>query len=314
MSEGILEFEDLEDFFENDFTIDSSSDTSWTFLGAGSQAGYSVTIDGTGLIDGGDTDDLPEQGTVARILFKGPGDVVIGDVSGLSIPAAALFDEVDEDDDDDDDDSEDDGDDIYSGDDDDDLDGSDGDDHVFSGDGDDDLHGHDGDDHMDGDDGDDDLFGDDGDDDIFGGIGDDNMTGGRGADTLHGGSGSDTGSGSGGDDDLFGESGNDDLSGNGGDDDLSGGRGKDDLEGGRGDDDLDGGEGDDDFIFAGNFGRDHIARFVAGHDDIDMTKTGLDFSDLRIFERNGDTIVKCEDGTIIIDQLKGSLGESDFLF
>lgn len=303
MSEGVLELEDVEDFFEEGFVVDAHTEALWSFLATSDEFdGYTVTLEGSGFpVDG----DFPATGTVGRIVVAN-ADGTVADISGLSLPVADLLDEIDFDDgEDDDDDGSEDGDDIYSGDGDDDLHGGGGDDHIYSGDGDDDIKGDDGNDFEDGGDGDDDLFGNGGDDDLIGGVGDD---------SIHGGGGKDTAEGREGRDDIFGQGGSDDLDGNSGKDDLIGAGGDDDLDGGSGDDHLNGGGGDDDFIFDDGFGDDVIAKFVAKHDRIDLGGTGLTFSDLAIDKSGGNTVIMCDQGTITIDKLVGNLHESDFVF
>ena len=68
MSEGVLHLEDLESFFENGFSVTSQTDTEWVFAATSAEfAGYTVTLDGTGLTDT-NSDSLPDTGIVNHIL------------------------------------------------------------------------------------------------------------------------------------------------------------------------------------------------------------------------------------------------------
>ena len=300
MSEGVLDLEDLEDFFEEGFTVTSNSDTQWVFdATSGDFAGYTVTFNGTGLAG---VDDFPDGGTISEIVITDSSGVV-ADITGLDLAVATLLDEFDLGGTDDD--GEDDGDDIFAGDDDDSLDGSDNDDHIDGGGGDDDVDGGDGDDDLNGDDGDDDLFGGSGDDDLSGDDGNDDLFGGTGNDDLFAGLGADV---------LRGATGIDRLFGGAGRDMLAGQDQKDVLNGGAGNDRLNGGTGNDRFVFADHFGSDLIIQFVAGHDKLDFRATGLGFDDLTIVAKNGDVVIACDEGRIVIDKLVGTLHESDFLF
>ena len=300
MSEGVLDLEDLEDFFEKGFTVASNSDTQWVFDSTSTDfAGYTVTFNGTGLAG---ADDFPDGGTIGEIVITDSSGVV-ADITGLDLSVATLLDEFDLSGTDDD--GEDDGDDIFAGDDDDSLDGGDNGDHISGGGGDDSVDGGLGDDDLDGDDGDDDLHGDDGDDSLDGGTGNDDLSGDDGNDDLFGGTGADM---------LRGGTGTDRLFGGAGRDSLAGQDQKDVLNGGAGNDRLNGGAGNDRFVFGDKFGSDLITTFVAGHDKLDFRATGLHFDDLTIVNRNGDVVIACDEGRIVIDKLVGTLHESDFLF
>lgn len=126
----------------------------------------------------------------------------------------------------------------------------------------------DGDNIVTGGNGDDTFSGAGGNDQLNGGAGDDTLLGELGNDALKGGSGDDLLDGGEGSDELAGGSGDDILLGGLGSDVLGGGSGDDRLEGGAGDDILTGGSGSDVFAFAPGFGRDQIADFAGGHEDV----------------------------------------------
>ena len=150
-----------------------------------------------------------------------------------------------------------------------------------------------------GDDEDDKMFGLDGDDRISGVAGDDELYGGDGNDELYGGDGNDT---------LVGGAGHDTLLGDAGDDTLVGGDGNDTLHGGTGNDTLTGGAGANIFAYGTKtFGADTIEDFKVGTDELDFTGSGLSLADLKIEEKNGDTILTVrETGSTIT--LKGVTG------
>lgn len=89
-----------------------------------------------------------------------------------------------------------------------------------------------------------------------------------------------------GDDIIDGGRGRDALSGAGGDDTIRGGNGADTIEGGFGNDLLTGGRGPDVFVFNFFAGDDEITD-LERNDVIDLSATGLEFSDLQI-EDKGD--------------------------
>ena len=93
-----------------------------------------------------------------------------------------------------------------------------------------------------------------------------NISGTAGADTLVGNIGDDT---------ISGGAGNDVLIGGAGDDQIKGGTGDDIITGGSGDDFLSGESGSDTFVFEPGHGDDHIWRFEAGSDKIDLSKFGI---------------------------------------
>ena len=130
------------------------------------------------------------------------------------------------------------------------------------------LDGTGGEDVLSGGNGADRLRGLDGQDRLDGGNGDDTLDGGAGQDTLSGGNGVDRLFGGAGRDQLEGGNGDDRLDGGAGADLLSGGNGADLLFGGAGDDRLVGGTGANRFLFAGGGGRDVIADYRAGDDQL----------------------------------------------
>ncbi len=98
------------------------------------------------------------------------------------------------------------------------------------------------------------------------------IKGGRRADDLTGSIGADT---------IYGRSGADRIDGGGGDDIIHGGLGRDIIEGGFGNDEMKGGFGRDTFVFDLFAGQDRILD-LGRHDKIDLSATGLDFSDVTI--------------------------------
>ncbi|MCY3755341.1 MAG: hypothetical protein OXG99_14800 [Alphaproteobacteria bacterium] len=159
--------------------------------------------------------------------------------------------------------------------------------------------GGDGDDKKNGTDRNDILRGKGGNDEFRGLGGDDKLYGGNGTDTLYGGDGNDFIDGWKGDDSLYGGDGNDTLKGH---------TGADKLHGGAGNDKLYGGAGADIFVFdSKDFGRDTIEDFSTRSDKLDFTGSGLSLADLKIEEKNGDTVLTVrETGSTIT--LKGLTG------
>ena len=83
------------------------------------------------------------------------------------------------------------------------------------------------------------------------------------------------------------------------------GLGSDISRGGAGDDLLAGGAGADVFVFAGDWGNDVIADFVAGEDTLDFTAAQLAQSDLTISETGGDTVIQYGANSILLDGVTG---------
>lgn len=156
-----------------------------------------------------------------------------------------------------------------------------------------------------------------GNDSAHGGRGDDTLDGGRGddtlsgtspgfsvqdADSLDGGTGNDALDGGGGDDRIAGGEGADTLLGGAGDDSLLGGSGRDVLSGGRDRDRMAGDGGADDFVFAAGFGRDRIADFAVGLDDLDFRgHAGVaTLADLAITDSASGAVIADPDGARVI--------------
>jgi Ca2+-binding RTX toxin-like protein len=144
--------------------------------------------------------------------------------------------------------------------------------------------------------------------DVLGSAYGDRLSGDNGANTLWGGAGNDTLLGMGGSDTLLGGAGNDVISGHGGNDVINGGAGDDRLSGGLG--------GWDRFVFDANWGKDTILDYEDGVDKIDMTQTGLKFSDLKITQVGADTVASSASGSsITFTGIKASqITAADFTF
>jgi len=85
---------------------------------------------------------------------------------------------------------------------------------------------------------------------------------------------------------LLGGDGDDVIYGGAGSDKLVGGDGSDTIEGGAGDDHMWGGNwwkdgSTDTFVVSAGGGKDMIHDFETGHDQIDLSSYGLEFSDLQ---------------------------------
>jgi Ca2+-binding RTX toxin-like protein len=144
--------------------------------------------------------------------------------------------------------------------------------------------------------------------DLLGSAFADRLSGDNGANTLTGGAGADILLGMGGSDTLLGGAGNDVISGHGGNDVINGGVGDDRLSGGLG--------GWDRFVFEANWGKDTILDYEDGVDKIDMTQTGLKFSDLKVAQVGADTVVSTAAGaSITFTGIKASqITAADFTF
>lgn len=166
------------------------------------------------------------------------------------------------------------------------IDESGGNDDLRGGAGNDQLFGNAGNDTLHGGEGNDQIAGDEGADNMMGGAGDDSMSGGTGDDKLQGQAGNDVMSGGAGKDYLNAGTGNDQIDGGSGSDKLVGGSGSDTITGGAGDDHIWGGNwwkdnSPDTFVVAAGSGKDIIHDFEVGHDQIDLSAYGLEFSDLK---------------------------------
>ncbi len=193
--------------------------------------------------------------------------------------------------------------------------GTSGDDNIVGTTSGDDIDGLAGDDVLAGLEGDDFIFGDTGEDFLKGGAGDDVLNGGDNNDKLKGGIGSDQLFGGKGADKLIGGDQADQLFGAQGADRLKGGKGADELTGGKGNDKLSGGKGIDTFIFNGDSdnGKDHITDFKNGSELIEISGSTV-YSDLSISKSNGNTVIKWDDNTIILDDVTGKINANDFDF
>ncbi|NVJ97967.1 MAG: hypothetical protein HWE25_07440 [Alphaproteobacteria bacterium] len=163
-----------------------------------------------------------------------------------------------------------------------------------------------------------------GDDKVVTGAGDETIIGGAGEDTIDGGAGTDlvsyetsgagvninlaSGQASGGSaigdilsniENIVGSGAMDTLVGDTQANVLAGGAARDQITGGGGNDTLTGGSGDDIFIFAAGWGTDTITDFVVGSDILDLSATGLSFSDLTISADSGDTLISDGSGNSI---------------
>lgn len=129
------------------------------------------------------------------------------------------------------------------------------------------------------------------------------------------------------DDTITGDNGGNRLQGFNGDDIIFGGLGADTLEGGNGDDSLVGGSGDDMLIGNGgadvftyqqaNFGDDTVTGFANGIDLIDMSASGLAFSDLAIASGASDTtitVIASPAHVITLSGIGGGIDINDFIF
>lgn len=96
---------------------------------------------------------------------------------------------------------------------------------------------------------------------------------------------------------IQGNSGNNTLIGQGGNDRLDGNAGNDTLNGGGGNDILEGGNGADVYIFAPNDGFDRVLDFSLAEDRIDISSTGLQFSDLVITDTATGALVLYDDSS-----------------
>jgi Ca2+-binding RTX toxin-like protein len=156
------------------------------------------------------------------------------------------------------------------------------------------IYGRDGADHIEG-------FG--AEDWLYGGYGNDVVSGGQGPDWLEGE----------GDKDIVGGGGDIDyVYGGAGNDIVRGGSGADYLDGGLGNDRYWGGPGADTFAFDGNFGFDVVRDFTPAQDVIDLSGTGLVFSQISMVHAASGTMVYTPHGNIDVDHVW--LNSSDFIF
>ncbi|MBC6438400.1 MAG: hypothetical protein GDA52_09780 [Rhodobacteraceae bacterium] len=126
------------------------------------------------------------------------------------------------------------------------------------------------------------------------------LTGTNGRDSINGFAGNDKLIGRRDDDVLTGGSGDDSLIGNTGNDTLRGNLGDDTLIGGHGDDVLTGGMNADTFVFSSGHGNDTITDFADGVDLIQITTSGVGFSDMTLADSSGDAKVTWDGGTMLL--------------
>ena len=152
-------------------------------------------------------------------------------------------------------------------------------------------------------------------DNLRGRAGADQLHGERGADRVYGGPGDDLLTGGAGGDRLAGRGGSDRVFGQAGPDRLAGGRGADLLAGGRGDDHLTGGAGADSFRFGADHGRDTIADFSPGRDQLHLALPGIGFADLTLHVAGADTVIRTGAGRIRLEDVApAALDPGDMLF
>jgi Ca2+-binding RTX toxin-like protein len=214
------------------------------------------------------------------------------------------------------------------------FDGAAGNDTLLGGSGADVLEGGDGSDSLKGNEGDDTLRGGDGNDTLIGNAGNDWLEGGAGADGYNGGNGWDTvafgssaivldlatPSNSTGDaagdtydliEEFHGSSAADTMIADSIGRNFNGAAGNDTLMSGSGADVLEGGAGNDTFAFAASWGADTVADFVQGEDILDLSTSGLQFTDLTI---SGNVISDGSGNQITLTGFSGTLTANDFVF
>lgn len=141
---------------------------------------------------------------------------------------------------------------------------------------------------------------------IWGNSGDDTIAGTDTENLLLGGPGNDLIEGGGGGDAIFGGSGNDLLDGGLGDDVLVGGLGDDVLIGEQGNDVLFGGDGEDTFFIHANNGRDVIADFRPGVDQIALIPFSTADASFRTVSDLLSRASATADGSTVISLLGGN--------
>lgn len=152
-----------------------------------------------------------------------------------------------------------------------------------------------------------------GNDTVNGGTGDDFITGDAGNDRITAGKGDDSVDGGDGDDVIYGRDGDDLLTGGAGSDRIIGDAGNDRIYGQAGDDELSGGAGMDIFVFGADGGNDTVTDFTIGEDRLNLTQTGLSFSDLLIVSDLDGTTVQFGTTMVFLKSV-GSVSASDFIF
>lgn len=120
--------------------------------------------------------------------------------------------------------------------------------------------------------------------------------------------------------DGVGTGGNNELYGNAGKNHLSAGDGFDLLNGGKGNDVLEGGVGSDEFYFQKGTGKDAIADYEAGFDELhfyylDGATNFADMIEDHAVEKNGDVVITFgKDSIVLKDHVIADLQEADFHF
>ena len=134
---------------------------------------------------------------------------------------------------------------------------------------------------------------------LYGGNGNDKLNGGADNDRLFGDAGKDLLIGGAGNDRLYGRDDNDRLFGEAGNDILFGGKGADTFNGGEGSDQYIGGNGADRFCINKGVGRDVIADYGTGNDQIKLLG-GIKERNLTINQAGSDVRIKYEDDLLAI--------------
>ncbi|MBL4837102.1 MAG: VCBS domain-containing protein [Kordiimonadaceae bacterium] len=117
-------------------------------------------------------------------------------------------------------------------------------------------------------------------------------------------------------DTLSGTSSADLIDGLAGNDSIDGNDGNDTIVGGADNDTLSGGSGTDDFIFDANWGTDTITDFDSSNEILDLSATGLLFTDLTITQSGLDTLIEDSSGNSILleNTAVTDIDQADFTF
>jgi len=84
------------------------------------------------------------------------------------------------------------------------------------------------------------------------------------------------------------------------------------LVGNSSDNVLTGGGGADVFVLGSDWGQDRITDFVRGVDVLDLSATGLSWSDLSVSETGGNTVISSGSNRVVLEGVTG-LDAGDFL-
>ncbi|UTW54603.1 calcium-binding protein [Kordiimonas sp. SCSIO 12610] len=98
------------------------------------------------------------------------------------------------------------------------------------------------------------------------------------------------------------------------DDVITGTNGVDMISGGAGNDELTGGEASDFFVFDATSGNDTIKDFKAGEDLIDLANLDVQFDDLKITQRDGNTLIEADGISVLLEGVTDTLSEANFVF